>query len=114
MRILPTALLCIALAGHALGQTYSISTFAGGGLPINLPGPSVSLFFSGTVAVDRNGNVFFSDSGDNIVLRLDAKSGIVTLVAGNGTQGFGGDDGLATQAQLNQPLGMAVDSAGNL
>ena len=38
----------------------------------------------------------------------------LTVVVGNGTPGFSGDDGLATNAQLNQPAGIAVDLAGNL
>ena len=66
----------------------------------------------GYVAADRAGNVFFVDQ--NTVLRLDAATGILTLVAGNGTPGFSGDNGPATSAQLNGPAGVAVDSAGNL
>src|ERR1019366_4347999 len=48
------------------------------------------------------------------ILRLDAKTGILTLAAGNGTVGFSGDNGPATSAQLAYPTGVAVDSAGNL
>src|ERR1019366_5120393 len=40
--------------------------------------------------------------------------GVITTVAGNGTAGFTGDNGLATSAQLDYPGGVAVDSAGNL
>ena len=39
---------------------------------------------------------------------------MITTVAGNGTRGFSGDNGPATSAQLNDPYGVAVDSAGNL
>ena len=56
--------------------------------------------------------MFFVDQ--NTVLRLDATTGILTLVAGNGTPGFSGDNGPATSAQLNSPAGVAVDSAGNV
>ena len=45
---------------------------------------------------------------------MDADTGIVSQVAGNGTRGFGGDNGPATSAQLNLPQGIAVDSAGNV
>ncbi len=41
-------------------------------------------------------------------------SGIITTVAGNGVAGFSGDAGLATEASLNNPLGVAMDGAGNL
>jgi uncharacterized protein (TIGR03437 family) len=50
----------------------------------------------------------------NSVVRLDGTTGILTLVAGNGTYGYSGDDGPATSAQLLAPQGLAVDSTGNL
>jgi len=45
---------------------------------------------------------------------MDATTGMLTLAAGNGTQGFSGDNGPATSAQLNTPTSLAVDSGGNL
>lgn len=98
-----------------LGQTYTISTVAGsGGLPVNLTGTSVSLDFEipKFLAADDAGNLFFPIQ--NSVLRWDTTSQLVTLVAGNGTSGPGGDDGPATAAQLSSPCGLAVDHAGNL
>ncbi len=65
------------------------------------------------MAVDAVGDVFFADFYSDIV-RVDAVTGQLTVVAGNGTPGFSGDNGLATNAQLNQPAGIAVDLAGNL
>jgi uncharacterized protein (TIGR03437 family) len=96
----------------AYGQGYTISTFAGGGLPVNIPGTSASLYFPQAVAVDKAGNVFFADSSE--VLRLDATTGMLTAVAGTGAAGFSGDNVLATNAQLSVPEGVAVDPAGNL
>jgi len=98
----------------AWGQTYTISTIAGGALPVGIPGTSASLDYGEPryVAADRAGNVFFEDR--NTVLRLDAATGILTLAAGNGTPGFSGDNGPATSAQLYGPSGVAVDSSGNL
>jgi len=97
-------------------STYTISTFAGGGLPVNMPGTSASLYGPNSVAVDKAGNIFFTD--DNDVLRLDATTGVLTLVAGNGTGGFSGDNGPAASAQLNflgfLSGGVAIDPAGNL
>ena len=112
MRLLPAVLLTFATSWIASGQTYTISTFAGGGLPGNIPGTSASLYGPQAVAVDRAGNIFFGDGSD--VLRLDAATGVLTLVAGNGTPGLSGDNGPATSAQLHNPTGVAVDSAGNL
>jgi uncharacterized protein (TIGR03437 family) len=111
MRLLPASVLALAVSSLASGQTYTISTFAGGGLPVNIPGTTASLS-PGHVAADPAGNLFFVDQ--NTVLRLDAATGILTQAAGNGTTGFSGDNGPATSAQLYFPTGVAVDSAGNL
>jgi DNA-binding beta-propeller fold protein YncE len=45
---------------------------------------------------------------------LRGPEGIISTVAGNGQRGFSGDGGLATQARFKEPVGLAVDSAGNL
>jgi uncharacterized protein (TIGR03437 family) len=94
-------------------QTYTISTFAGGALPVNLQGPSASLYGpQSAMTSDAAGNIFFVDG--NTILRMDAGSSLLTLVAGNGTAGYTGDNGPATAAQLHAPCGLAIDAAGNL
>src|ERR1035438_3358407 len=108
MRTRSVLLLTAILCRSAWGQTYTISTLAGTGMPVNVPGTSASLGYgSGLsktpqyIAADAAGNVFFPYG--NTVLRLDATTGMLTLAAGNGTAGFSGDNGLATNAQLNYP-----------
>jgi DNA-binding beta-propeller fold protein YncE len=66
------------------------------------------------VALDRGGNLYFSDANNHCVRRVERQSGIVTTVAGIGQPGYSGDSGLATQARLNSPYGIALDSADNL
>jgi sugar lactone lactonase YvrE len=66
------------------------------------------------VAVDGAGNIFIADSGNNVIREIELASGIIRTVAGNGTQGNAGDNGLATSAELNQPLGITIDIGGNL
>jgi uncharacterized protein (TIGR03437 family) len=110
---LPAIILAVIASWTAFGQTYTISTFAGGGLPVNVRGTSAGLYGPQSVAVDKLGNVFFADQ-NNDVLRLDATTGVLTLVAGNGTPGFSGDDGPAAIAQLSSPAGVAVDGLGNV
>jgi NHL repeat len=74
------------------------------------------------VAVDAQGNLYIADSANNVIRRVDAKTGIITTVAGDyaadkandGLGGFSGDGGPATSAQLNDPQGVAVDGAGDL
>ncbi len=63
-------------------------------------------------AVDQLGNVFVCDG--HRIRRVDAQTGIITTVAGSGRPGFGGDHGPALDAQLEFPLSIAVDPAGNL
>jgi sugar lactone lactonase YvrE len=65
------------------------------------------------MVADQNGNLYVADPAENRVLRITPNGDKVT-VAGNGTQGFGGDEGPATAAMMNQPSGLALDSAGNL
>ena len=114
MRMRRVVLLTTILSCSAWGQTYTISTFAGGGLPVNIPATSASLGpnVPQYIAADRAGNLFFVNQ--STVLRLDAATGILTLVAGNGTIGYSGDNGPAASAQLGGPRGIAVDSAGNV
>jgi hypothetical protein len=68
-------------------------------------------FTPNSIATDSKGNLYFA-SGPN-VLKLDT-SGVLTVVAGNGTYGFSGDGGPATRAKLFMPYDVAVDGAGNL
>ena len=48
------------------------------------------------------------------IRRVNAATGIITTVAGTATSGFNGDGILATSAQLNAPVGVAFDAAGDL
>ena len=114
MRLRVSALLTLVIASSATAQTYTIQTFAGGALPVNIGGKSASLGSIYGIAADRTGNVFLSLGDYDLVLRLDAATGNLTRVAGNGTRGFSGDGGPATGAQLSSPAGLAIDAAGNL
>src|SRR5271169_1759583 len=108
------AILVSLLASGALwGQSYLISTVAGGGgIPVT-PAQAVSVTLPppGGTAVDASGNVYFSSA--SFVFKLDT-SGNLTTVAGNGKAGFSGDGGPATSAQVNFPQGVAVDTSGNV
>jgi trimeric autotransporter adhesin len=66
------------------------------------------------VAVDTSGNIYIADTYNNRIRLVTKSTGIITTVAGDGTQGFGGDGGLATSAQLYFPYGIAVDASGNI
>ena len=65
------------------------------------------------IAVDGSGNVFFADIGNQRIRKV-ATTGIITTVAGNGTNGYSGDGGAATNAKLSAPTGVVVDGSGNV
>jgi hypothetical protein len=65
------------------------------------------------VAVDASGNLFIADYGNNRIREVE-NNGIITTVAGNGAPGYFGDGGLATNAELAAPYGVALDVSGNL
>ena len=66
------------------------------------------------VFVDASGNIFIADTASFRIRKVTASNGNISTVAGNGTQGYAGDGGLATSAELNNPTGVFVDSAGNI
>ncbi len=66
------------------------------------------------VAVDSAGNLFIPDLNHDRVRRVDGATGLISTVAGTDTQGFSGDSGPATSAQLALPISVALDGAGNL
>ena len=65
------------------------------------------------IALDGIGNLFIGDSFNHRVRRVDAVTGIITTVAGNGIKGFSGDGGPSVRASLAEPTGLAVDQEGN-
>ena len=101
-----------------------ITTVAGGGT-VSSPPPnpfptgdggqatSAILDLPTGVAVDGSGNIYIADQGFSRIRKVTA-NGIINTIAGNGTQGYSGDGGLATAAEMNSPVGVAVDSAGNV
>jgi sugar lactone lactonase YvrE len=69
------------------------------------------------VTVDSHGDLYIADTGNNRIRKVTCcvnGAPVINTVAGNGTDGSGGDGGPATSAQLSNPYSVAVDSAGNL
>ena len=63
--------------------------------------------------MDSSGNIFIADTSNDRIRKVDT-SGNISTVAGTGNIGFSGDGGPATSAMLLRPIGVAVDSSGNL
>jgi cysteine-rich repeat protein len=76
--------------------------------------PLVPWSAPGGLAFDTAGDLYVADSGNDVVRRVDAGTGAVTIIAGTGTAGYTGDNGPATAATLDGPSGVAVDAAGNV
>ena len=97
--------------------TYTITTLAGNGTAgysgDSGVATSAELNTPVTVALDTAGNIYFSDSHNNVIRKI-SKNGIITTIAGNGTAGFSGDYGPATSAGLYYPAQIALDAKGNI
>ncbi|MGW2492599.1 NHL domain-containing protein [Streptomyces sp. NPDC001606] len=77
------------------------------------PAAAAQLNYPREVAVDKAGAVYIADTNNHRIRKVTA-DGKISTVAGTGAAGFRGDGGPATAAQLNLPLGVAVDSTGAL
>jgi hypothetical protein len=77
------------------------------------PATEAGLYLPSGLAADLSGNVYIADSGNHRVRRIDV-TGTISTLAGSGKPGFSGDGGAATEARLNNPVGLAIDKAGNL
>ncbi len=84
-----------------------LTTFAGNGSPSFLETPWA-------LAIDNSGNLYACDDGVGTRVYKVTPGGAITIIAGNGTNGFSGDGGPATSAQLFEARAVAVDAAGNV
>src|SRR5579864_3003550 len=112
-KALDSVVVALFFSTLTFGQTYTIQTFAGGGVPNAVQGKIASLGRVTGVAVDGAGSTYLAIQEQHVVFKLDT-NGLLTLFAGTGAAGFSGDKGPATSARLNQPVGVAVDTAGNV
>ncbi len=96
-----------------------ISTVAGSYLEYGFKGdggPATSALLEGCkgVFLDSAGNIFIADSYNNRIRKVDAATGIITTIAGDGSRSYGGDNGPATSASLSRPDHVVVDASGNI
>lgn len=109
--------LTATIAGTTCTKAGNISTIAGGDTGgyggDNGLATSATLDLPSGVTEDGAGNLYIADTGNNVIRKITAATGIISTVAGNGTAGFGGDTSLATSGQLYKPQGVAVDPNGN-
>lgn len=98
--------------------TGIISTVAGNGTASfsgdGGPATSASLNNPRKVILDSDGNIYIADTNNNRIRMVDASTGIISTIAGNGSGAFAGDGGSATSASLYWPYSVAADNSGNL
>jgi DNA-binding beta-propeller fold protein YncE len=99
-------------------QNWFITTAVGTGEPGygGDGGPAARARLNGPfdVAFDADGTLYFSDTFNHCIRRVDRSSNIITTYAGCGEAGYAGDGGRATAARFNEPYGIALDRLGNL
>jgi len=98
--------------------TGIITTIAGTGIPSfsgdNALATSAQLNLPTAIALDTANNLYFADTSNHRIRRINASTGIITTFAGIGTQGFSGDQGPATAATIDSPTALALDASNNL
>jgi sugar lactone lactonase YvrE len=94
------------------GSSYYLGSFAA----LGSGGPALNAAFGRPtgLAVDKSGNVYFSDYNNNAIWKIDPSDGTATVVAGNGQSGTFSEGAIATNITLRSVSGIAVDNAGNL
>ena len=105
-------------------ETGLISTVAGDGFfddffrgRYNGDGESAtrsSLYIPEGIFVDTQGHLYIAERGNDRIRRVDAVTGTISTVAGNGEEGYSGDGGFATDARLHDPTGVWLDRQGNI
>jgi streptogramin lyase len=78
------------------------------------PAAGASLNMPHEIQFDAAGNLYIAERDNHVVRKVDARTGVISTVAGTGGPGFSGDGGPATRAQLRQPHSIAVDPRGRL
>jgi hypothetical protein len=108
-------------ANHTIRKVSSVgilSTIAGNGSPgfggDGGAATSAILHRPLFVAIGKHDDLFFTDAQNNRVRKIDAATGVITTIAGNGIGGYAGDGLPATNAELNSPSGICIDTFGNL
>ena len=106
------------LMPFSYAQSGYIYTVVGNGLPRFAgdggPATAASLNYPTDVCEDHAGNIYIADQGNCRIRRVDRVTGIISTIAGNGTNGYTGDGGPATAAKLDHPNGVSVDGHGNV
>ncbi len=117
--------LTLADFGEVCAQSFNVVQKQGVALPIagsgakSYTGDGSAALFAGLnaptgIAIDEEGNLYIADTGNHVIRKVDAKTGIISTVAGTGVGGFSTENGLAIEVQLNAPEYVGVAKNGDL
>ena len=117
----------LLVTSSAVTQTVSNATLPGAGTIATIAGNGVwnysgdgglainaEIKFPQRIAMDAAGNIYIPDWASGVVRKVSASNGVITTIAGTGTEGYSNDGHAATSAQLNDPMSIALDAAGNV
>lgn len=98
--------------------TGIITTIAGTGVPgyngDSIPASSAQISYPGAVAVDKKGNVFIGEYSGRRIRKIEAGTGLIFTICGDGTWGYNGDSIPANTAIIKEVTGLTTDTAGNI
>ncbi len=116
MRSIAIASAILLASFSVVGQQYNINTVAGGApLPSGAAAQGAPIGNPSALTSDALGNIYFiTDNCVFLISTTGSMSGSLFRLAGNSRVGYSGDGGNASQAQLNNPAGVAIDSSNNL
>ncbi len=108
--------LLVADQGHSrirrLGATATTEAGSSALGYVNGPALEAKFSFPAAVALDASGSLYVADQGNSVIRKV--QDGVVTTVAGIGSDGYGGDGGIATSSILNFPQGVAITPDGHV
>ncbi len=108
-------LLTVVLVSYPALSQDVVTTAIGGG-PNGIPATDANLYNPYGVALDSTGNVYIASFNQHRVFKVNTSTGVISVVAGSGAQGYAGDGvtGGAANASLYHPFAVAVDTTGNV
>ena len=121
LALTPTALYIADTHNHRIRKldlaTNLLTTIAGstpGFSGDSGPATAAQLNLPTALTLDASQNLYIADTYNHRIRRIDATTGLITTIAGNGTQGYSGDHSLAIAASIDSPTGLALDASQNI
>ncbi|HAS46091.1 MAG TPA: hypothetical protein DCS93_36760 [Microscillaceae bacterium] len=112
LKVWMMVLLCLVIL-NVEAQEYHVTPIAGGGNAEGILANTTSLNTPRAITFNSKGDVYIADFNNHRVRRINVSTGLIHTIPGDGRKASLGDNGLALQASLNHPTGLAIDNQGN-